>query len=164
MFFSTKDSVFRLYYDPVLWSGQTQITGDTIFLFTKNKQPERLYAFDRGLIVNKTKEGFYNQMSGKTINGYFKDGKIDYMRIKGTQAESIYYMQDEDSAYIGMNRATGDVIDLYFKKEEINKVLFVNEIKGNMYPMGQIPEAQRQLKTFIWLDAKRPKNKLELFE
>lgn len=164
MFFSTKDSVFRLYYDPVLWSGQTQITGDTIFLFTKNKQPERLYAFERGLIVNKTKEGFYNQMAGKTINGYFKEGKIDYMRVKGTQAESIYYMQDEDSAYIGMNRATGDVIDLYFKKEEINKVLFVNEIKGNMYPMKQIPEDQRQLKTFIWLDAKRPKNKLELFE
>ncbi len=48
----------------------------------KNKQPERLYVFESGMIVNKTKEGFFNQMSGKTINGYFVDGKIDYMRVK----------------------------------------------------------------------------------
>ena len=164
MFFSTKDSVIRLYYDPVIWSGHTQITGDTIYLFTKNKQPERLYVFENGMIVNKTKEGFYNQMAGKTINGYFVDGKIDYMRVKGSQSESIYYMQDEDSAYIGMNRATGDVIDLYFKNEDFNKVLFVNDIKGNMYPMKQIPEDQKQLKNFKWLDERSPKNKLELFE
>jgi lipopolysaccharide export system protein LptA len=164
LFLSSKDSVFRLYYDPVVWSGNSQITGDTIYLFTKNKQPERLYVFENGMVVNKTKEGFFNQMAGKTINGYFIDGKIDYMRVKGSQSESIYYLQDEDSAYIGMNRATGDVIDLYFKNEELNKVIYINDIKGMIYPMNQIPEDQRKLKDFEWLDARRPKNKLELFE
>ena len=164
LFFSAKDSVFRLYYNPVIWSGHSQITGDTIFLYTKNKKPERLYAFDRGMIVNKTAQGFYNQVTGKTINGYFVNGAIDYMRVRGSQAESIYYAQDEDSAYIGMNRATGDVIDLYFKKDELKKVLFVNDINGKMYPMKHIPDDQKFLKNFIWLDDKRPKNKLELFE
>ena len=164
LFFSAKDSVFRLYKQPVVWSGQTQITGDTIYLFTKNKQPERMYVFENGMVVNKTREGFYNQMAGKTMNGYFIGGKIDYMRVKGSQAESIYYMQDDDSAYIGMNRATGDVIDLYFKNEELKRVLFVNEVKGNMYPMRQIPGDQTELKNFKWLDQRRPKNKLELFE
>ncbi|MGN6533359.1 MAG: OstA-like protein [Ginsengibacter sp.] len=164
LFISSKDSVFRLYYDPVLWSGNTQIAGDTMFLYTENKQPKRLYVFESGLIVNRTKEGFFNQMSGKTINGYFVNGKIDYMRVKGTQAESIYYMQDDDSAYIGMNNASADVIDLYFKNEDLKKVLFVNQIAGKMYPMKQIPEDQKQVKNFRWLDAKRPKNKAELFE
>ena len=164
LFISSKDSVFRLYYNPVLWSGNTQIAGDTMFLYTENKQPKRLYVFESGLIVNRTKEGFFNQMAGKTINGYFVNGKIDYMRVKGTQAESIYYMQDDDSAYIGMNRATGDVIDLYFKNEELKKVLFVNQIQGKMYPMNQVPEDQKELKNFKWLEDKRPKNKAELFE
>jgi len=164
LFISSKDSVFRLYYNPVLWSGNTQIAGDTMFLYTESKQPKRLYVFESGLIINRTKEGFFNQMSGKTINGYFVNGKIDYMRVKGTQAESIYYMQDDDSAYIGMNRATGDVIDLYFKNEELKKVLFINQIQGKMYPMNQIPEDQKQLKNFKWLEDKRPKNKAELFE
>jgi hypothetical protein len=164
LFISSKDSVFRLYYNPVLWSGNTQIAGDTMFLYTENKQPKRLYVFESGLIVNRTKEGFFNQMSGKTINGYFVDGKIDYMRVRGTQSESIYYMQDDDSAYIGMNRATGDVIDLYFKNENLKKVLFVNNIQGTMYPMNQIPEDQKRLKVFKWFEDKRPKNKAELFE
>ena len=164
LFISSKDSVFRLYYSPVVWSGNTQISGDTIFLYTKNKQPSRMYVFQQGLIVNKTKEGFFNQMSGKTINGYFIDGKIDYMRVKGTQAESVYYMQGNDSSYLGMNRATGDVIDLYFKNGELNKVIFVNQVAGEMYPMKKIPEDQKKLKTFQWLDNKRPKNKAELFE
>ena len=164
MFISSKDSVFRLYYDPVVWSGRTQIAGDTIFLYTENKEPKRLYVFESGLIVNKTKEGFFNQMSGKTINGYFINGKIDYMRVKGSQSESIYYMQDEDSAYIGMNRATGDVIDMYFKDDDLIKVLFINQIQGKMYPMKEIPEDQKQLKSFKWLEERRPKNKAELFE
>jgi lipopolysaccharide export system protein LptA len=164
LFLSAKDSVFRLYYDPVIWSGHSQITGDTVFMYTKNKKPERLYVFERGMIINKTTQGFYNQVTGKTINGYFVNGVIDYMRVRGSQSESIYYAQDEDSAYVGMNRATGDVIDLYFKNEDLKKVLFVNDIKGKMYPMKQIPEDQKFLKNFIWLDERRPKNKLELFE
>jgi hypothetical protein len=164
MFISSKDSTFRLYYSPVVWSGNTQILGDTIFLYTKNKQPSRMYVFEQGLVVNKTKEGFFNQMSGKTINAYFIDGKIDYVRVKGTQSESIYYMQTEDSAYLGMNRASGDVIDIYFKNDELSKVVYVNQIDGTMYPMGKIPEEQKQLKTFQWLDNKRPKNRAELFE
>lgn len=164
LFFSAKDSVFRLFYDPVVWSGRSQITGDTIFLYTKNKKPGRLYVFEKGMIVNRTTQGFYNQISGKTINGYFVEGKIDYMRVKGSQAESIYYALDDDSAYIGMNRATGDVIDLYFKNEDLIKVLFVNDVKGKMYPMKEIPEEEKKLKNFIWLEDKRPKNRLELFE
>ncbi len=164
LFFSAKDSVFRLFYGPVVWSGRSQINGDTIFLYTKNEKPQRLYVFEKGLIVNKTTQGFYNQITGKTINGYFVDGKIDYMRVKGSQSESIYYAQDDDSAYIGMNRATGDVIDLYFKEDDLIKVLFVNDVKGKMYPMRKIPEEEKKLKNFIWLDDKRPKNRLELFE
>ncbi|MEP7079747.1 MAG: OstA-like protein [Ginsengibacter sp.] len=164
LFLFTKDSVFRLYKDPIVWNGQSQVTGDTIFLFTKNKKPARFFAFDNSMVVNRTHEGFYNQVSGKTTNGYFIDGEIDYARVKGSQAESIWYMQNEDSSYVGMNRAAGDVLDLYFKKQQLKKVLYINDVKGNLYPMKQIPADQIELKGFQWLESKRPKNKLELFE
>ena len=164
LFLSTRDSVFRLYKDPIVWNGQSQVTGDTIFLFTKDKQPSRFYAFDNSMTVNRTYEGFYNQVSGKTTNGYFVDGKIDYARVKGSQAESIWYMQNDDSSYVGMNRAAGDALDLYFKAQQLKKVLYINDVKGNLYPMKQIPADQKELKGFQWLDSKRPKNKLELFE
>lgn len=164
MFISSQDSVFRLYYSPVIWSGKTQVTGDTMLLFTKNKEAERLFVFEQAMVVNQTTEGFFNQMSGKTLNAYFKDNKFDYIRLKGSQAESVYYLQDDDSAYIGMNRATSDVIDMLFKNGELQKIMLINQVKGIMYPMNKIPEDQRQLKGFEWLDSRRPKNKAELFQ
>lgn len=164
MFYSEADSVFRLFYDPVIWNGTSQVTGDTIFLFTKNKKVERVYVFENGIMINKINTEFYNQVAGKTINGYFKNGDIDYMRVKGSPAESIYYVQDKDSNFTGMNRADGSVIDMYFIKQQLDKVKFVNDVHGKLYPIRQIPEDQKYLKKFNWLDKRRPKNKLELFE
>lgn len=164
LFYSAQDSAFRLFQNPIVWNGDSQVTGDTIYLYTKNKKPERFYVFEKGMVVNKSNKQFYNQISGKTINGYFINGAIDYVRVKGQKAESIYYVQDKDSAYVGMNRASGDVIDMYFLKSELNKVKFVNDVHGVMHPIRQIPDDQKFLNGFIWEDKKRPKNKLELFE
>jgi lipopolysaccharide export system protein LptA len=52
MFYSFKDSVFRLYDDPVVWSNENQITGDTILLFTKNKKADRMQAFKNSFIAS----------------------------------------------------------------------------------------------------------------
>lgn len=164
LFYSEQDSIFRLFRDPVIWSSKTQVTGDTIYLFTKNKKAERLYVFNSGMIINKTRSERYNQMAGKTINAYLKDGSINYVRVKGAPAESIYYKLDTDSSFVGMNKAVGDVIDLYFKNEELNRVTLVNNVKGKLYPMRQIPPDDNYLKNFNWQEKRRPKNKLELFE
>ena len=164
LFYSGADSVFRLYYDPIVWSGKNQLFGDTIFLYTKNKKAERIYVFENGIMINKINDEFYNQVAGKTINGYFKDGLIDYMRIKGSPAESIYYIQDKDSAFTGMNAADGSVIDMFFIKQQLDKVKFLNDVHGKLYPIRQIPQDKKYLKKFIWLNDRRPKNKLELFE
>ncbi len=162
--YSTVDSTFKLFGDPIVWSEQSQVTGDTIYMYTENQKAKRLYVFNNGMIINKSNEAMYNQIAGRTLNGYFVNGTIDYVRIKGSPAESIYYPQDDDSAYIGMNRSSGDVIDIYFVKKELNKVKFINNVDGVLYPLKQIPEDKKQLKGFKWLDKKRPKNKLELFE
>ena len=162
--YSTEDSTFKLFQEPVFWNDRTQVSGDTMYLFTENQKAKRLYVFNNGLVINQTKEGLFNQVGGRTINGYFKDGEIDYIRVKGTPAESIFYPQDDDSAYIGMNRSSGDVIDIYFIKKELNKVKFINDVNGTMYPLNQIPADTKFLKKFEWKDKRRPKNKLELFE
>ncbi|MEP6712093.1 MAG: hypothetical protein ABJA37_06750 [Ferruginibacter sp.] len=164
MYYSTEDSVFRLFQDPVFWNDKTQVSGDTMYLFTEIQKPKRLYVFNNGMVINKENDDVYNQITGRTINGYFKDGTIDYIRVKGSPAESVYYPQDDDSAYIGMNRSKGDVIDIYFIKKELNKIKFINNVDGTLYPLKQLPEDQKYLRGFKWMDNRRPKNKLELFE
>jgi len=164
LFYSSADSIFRLYKDPLVFSNKSQIAGDTINLYTKNKKAERIYVFNNGIIINEINTRMYNQIGGRTLNGYFKDGALDYMRVKGSPAESVFYPRDEDSAFTGMNRCKGDVIDIYFVDKAVNKVKVINDVDGTMYPMSKIPEDQKFLVKFIWLDSRRPKNKLELFE
>jgi lipopolysaccharide export system protein LptA len=164
LYYSTEDSVFRLFKDPVFWNDKTQVNGDTMYLFTENRKPKQLYVFNNSLVINKPEEGVYNQMGGRTLNAYFRDGAIDYIRVKGSPAESIFYPQDDDSAYVGMNRSSGDVIDIFFVTKELNKVKFVNNVNGTLYPLKDIPKETRYLKGFNWMDKRRPKNKLELFE
>ncbi len=162
--YSTEDSTFKLFGDPVFWNDKTQVNGDTMYLFTENQKAKRLFVFNTGIVINKTKEGLFNQIGGRTLNGYFKNGVIDYIRVKGTPAESIYYPQDDDSAYVGMNRSSGDLIDIYFINRELNKIKFVNDVNGTLYPLNQIPADMKFLKKFKWMEERRPKNKLELFE
>ena len=164
LFYSSEDSVFRMYQKPLLFNNKSQVAGDTIYLFTQNQKARRMYVFENGIIINKANDQMYNQLAGRTINGYFKDGAIDYMRIKGSPAESVFYPQDNDSAFIGMNRSKGDVIDVYFEDKAIHKVKFVNDVDGTLYPLRQRPEDQKYLKNFKWWDSRRPKNKYELFE
>ncbi len=164
MYYSSSDSMFRLYRDPLVFANKSQVSGDTIHLYTKNKKADRIYAFYNGIIINKLNEEMYNQIAGRTLDGYFKDGNIDYMRAKGQPAESIFYPQDDDSAFTGMNRSSGEAIDVYFRDKEVHRVKFINDVNGTFYPINQIPADQKNLQGFKWLDARRPKNKLELFE
>ena len=52
--YSTADSTFKLFGEPVVWNDKSQITGDTIYMYTQNQKPKRLYVFNNGMIINKT--------------------------------------------------------------------------------------------------------------
>lgn len=164
MFYSGVDSIFQLYKEPIAWSKGSQITGDTIFIYTKNKKPSRLYVYENGLMIQSVNEKneLFNQIKGRTINGYFIDGQLDFVKAKGT-AESIYYAQDNDSAFVGMNRTSADMIDMFFANKEPKKVKFTSSVKGTTYPIRQLPQDQKKLPGFQWHETKRPKTKLELF-
>ena len=59
LFYSFQDSVFRLYQNPIVWAKESQITGDTLLLFTKNKKADRLKAFENSFLVNQLEPGIY---------------------------------------------------------------------------------------------------------
>jgi lipopolysaccharide export system protein LptA len=162
-FYSFRDSTFRLYQDPVVWAKESQVTGDTLLLFTKNKQPQKFQVFEHSFLVNRMDPDVYNQVKATRMDGYFIDGNIDSVRARG-YAECIYYIQDSDSAYTGVNESKSDIMDIYFKKQELNKVVFRSQVTGTIWPIRQKSPSEMRLPGFIWLEEKRPKTKYELFE
>jgi len=162
MFYSFKDSVFRLYQEPIVWSKGSQITGDTILVFTKNKKADKMNVFEKSFLINEVEPGIYNQVKSTRMDGYFKDGAIDSVRAAGF-AECIYFIQDEDSAYTGINESKCDIMDIYFGEGTLQKVVFRSSVTGTIWPMKDKSPGEMRLEGFQWLDARRPKTKYELF-
>lgn len=162
LFYSVEDSAFRLFKNPVVWSRESQVSGDTIYLFTLDRKPKRMYAFENAIMVQKVGPDYYNQVKGRTLNAYFLNGDIDSVRVKGN-SESIYYAQDDSNRFVGVNRATSDVIDMYFANRQAQKVVFRSNLNGTSYPMRQMDPAEMRLRNFKWLDDRRPKTKYDLF-
>jgi len=163
LFYSFKDSVFRLYKDPVVWAQKSQITGDTIHLYTKNKKADKVEAFENSFLINRLEDDVYNQIKSSRMDGWFIDGNIDSVRAKAF-AECIYYIQDEDSAYTGINQSQCDIIDIYFENKELDKVVFRSAVTGTIWPIKQKSPNEMQLQGFRWLDERRPKTKYEMYE
>jgi hypothetical protein len=166
----------------VAWgSGNYQVTGDTMFVYTKNKKANRLYVFENAMAVNQVTGNLFNQLKGTTINVYFKEGEIDFIRARGN-SESIYYLKDEKNAYSGVNKAHADVTDMIFapkldssgkpavdsagksKGKELNRVILRSDAEGSMIPIKKVVFDDMRLRGFKWQQDRRPKSKQELFE
>lgn len=165
--YSQADSVIKMMYDPIVWSRNSQITGDTILLYmdTANELKE-IYVPNNALVVSQSgppKAGLYDQIQGKMLTGY-----LDSNRIKETwvrpDVETIYYSKDESDAYLGVNQATSEEMRVYFNSQQIDRVFFERDVKQKMTPMEQADLPGMKLSRFQWLDDKRPKSLTELFE
>jgi hypothetical protein len=163
LFYSFKDSTFQLFQKPVVWSNGNQITGDTIYLFTKNKQAKRIRVFENSFLVNQIQSGVYNQIKAVRMDGFFINGVIDSVRARG-YTESIYFLQDDDSAYSGINQTESDIMDVFFLQGDLSKVVLRSAVKGTLWPINQKKPSEMLLKSFQWLEERRPKTKYELFE
>lgn len=161
VYYSTKDSIFRFYRNPVLWANGTQLSGDTIHLYTKNQTADKIYLTQNSLIVKEVSTDLYDQIKGNFITGYFKNQNLDWMHVDGN-AESIYYVQDDDGSIISVNKTLSGVINMYFLDGQLHHVNFIKDPEGTMYPFGQRPIDQMQLSNFKWDIKRRPRSKYEL--
>jgi lipopolysaccharide export system protein LptA len=164
LFYSLQDSVFRLFRSPVVWAKENQITGDTIYLYTKNRKPERMFVFENAMAISKVDSTqYYNQVKSTTINALFEDGTINFMRAKGS-AENVYYGQDEQNRFIGVNKSNSDIIDVWFDdKSKPRRISFLRNFDATSYPMHQVSHEDIRIRGFRWLDSERPKNKFDIF-
>ena len=119
--------------------------------------------FKNSFIVNYVKPEIYNQVKSTRMDAYFKNGDIDSVRAKGN-AESVYFIMDEDSSFSGVNQSSAELMDVYFINKELQRVVYRSKVKGTLWPIQQKSPGEMRLKDFKWLDDRRPKTKYELFQ
>lgn len=164
LFFSGQDSVFRLFDNPILWAQENQISGDTIYLFLKNKKPERLYVFENALSISKVdSSNYFNQVRGNSINALFDStGQVHFLTARGS-AQNIYYAQDDQKRFVGVNKNSADLIEISFLEGKPKRVKFINNLEGGLLPMrGKTNHDELKLKSFNWQDKLRPKSKFDI--
>jgi hypothetical protein len=163
LFYSFEDSTFRMYYKPVMWSDNIQMSGDTIFLKIKDRKADKLSIYKAGFIISPSGNKYYDQIKGINIFGYFKENELDHMDVKGN-AESLYFGKDDAGKYIGNNKALATDITLYFKAKKIERIVFIQKPEAVFTPMKMLSAEQFKLKDFKWQIDRKPKSREELLD
>ena len=162
LFYTSADSTLRWYRNPIIWAQGSQQTGDTIYLQLRNKKINSVQIIRSAFAVNvDTDSAKFNQIKGKMITGFFKDGSLDRMYVDGN-AESVYFTKTEDGkTYDKMNQTVSSRIKITFAKNEIYKVVPIKDVEGATTPVADL-KSDVLLTGFIWKPELRPRSKRDI--
>ena len=162
---NSKTALTKLIGNPILWNGESQITGDIMHLIGDNttKKLDSLKVLNNTFIVSRDTLGTgYNQVKGLNLFGKFKEGKLhDVDVIKNT--EVVYYMRNDANELIGINKNVSSKINLILENNDIETITFFNKVDGDVYPEADLPENARKLKGLKWRGDERIKSKDDIF-
>lgn len=162
MAYSSVDSIFHFYGNPIMWSDTSQFVADTLDMQLSKNQIDNIFMRDNALILNSPDELFFNQIKGKDIRVEFRAGEIHKMYVEGN-AETVYYARDESDAYIGVNKTLCSEMILSFGNNQVERIKFITSPQSNLKPMQQADHESLKLKGFSWEQKIRPKSFNDLF-
>ena len=162
---SAKIGLTKLIGNPILWNGDSQITGDIMHLIgdKKTQKIDSLKVLNNTFIVSKDTLGTgFNQVKGQNLFGKFLDGKLhDVDIIKN--AEVVYYMRNDAQELIGINKNVSSKINIIFDNKEIEDITFFKQVDGTIFPENELPEPDRKLRGMVWRGDERIKSKDDIF-
>lgn len=157
----------KMFKNPVIWSDQNQITGDTIHLLSnvETKKLDSLKVLNNSFIVTKdsiSKKDF-NQIKGRNMFGKFERNKLRLLLVKGN-AESVYFNRNEKTKVLEtITKELSSNIEFTLEKGQIETIMYLKNTKGDTYPPSELPDDVRELKGFIWREKEQPKKMEDIF-
>ncbi len=163
MAYIVEDSTITMYYNPVVWAEGNQLTADTIRFTILDSVNMKMELCRSAYIVSSVFDSTeFNQIKGLNIIGNIRDNKLTQVDVIGN-AESLYYIQEEDSSLIGINSAMTSEMRIVFDNNAIKSIIFYNAPDGKLYPDKDLNDKDRLLKDFRWLNAYRPFSRSDIF-
>lgn len=157
-----RDSLLTLFGMPICWNEDNQMSADQIDIYFKNETVDYMHGVGNALAVKR--EGFseFNQLAGKEMLAYVKDGDVYLVDVKGN-AETIFYPREDDGSYVGVNRTQSSFVKMYMQNRQIDHVVFTTATTGVMIPIDQALPEETKLSGFFWAEAERPLRPADIF-
>lgn len=160
--FSSKDSCLTMYHDPILWNDKQQLVGEKILIYMNDSTVDWAHIINQALSVEELDSTMYNQVSGKEMKAYFRDGQMHKTEVEGS-VRVVYYPMDSDSTLIGMNVSETSKLEVYLQDQKIERMVMSPQSSGTLYPLPQIPKGKDKLENFVWFDYIRPLDRNDIF-
>jgi len=151
------DSVGMMYHNPVLWNKNNQLFGDTIRYTILDSISSQFELLRNAFMIEEVyDEVEFNQTKGKNIVGYIVDKELVQVDVINN-VELIYYVMDDDTLLIGINRMETNEMKIFLKENQIEELRFYDYPDGKFWADTELPMNDRLLKDFRWLVQYRPK-------
>lgn len=157
-----KDSLLTLFGLPICWNENNQISADQIDIYIKNETVDYMHGTDNALAIKREGIDEFNQMAGKEMFAYVRDGDVYQVDVKGN-AETVFYPRESDGSYIGVNRTQSSFVRLYLTDRKIDHVVFTTATTGVMIPLNQALPGEKTLSGFFWAIDERPLKPSDIF-
>lgn len=159
------DSTIRMFYDPVIWTENNQLSADTVIIQISNSVIDKMYLHKASYVVSSddTTDNRHNQVKGINMTAYFTKGELQKIHVTGN-SETIYFMRDGSDRKLGVNKAIATNLDIYITDNKISSITFLEDPVATLYPDKDLSPKELFLKNFRWLEKFRPKTKTDIFK
>lgn len=158
--FNETDGIMHMYTNPILWSGEKQVTGDKVeaYFNTKTENIDSLKVIGNAFAISKVDslnlKDEFNQVKGKFMTVYYENNDIKEARVVGN-AQSIVYVDDVDQETkkperIGITLSTCGIIGALFEQRGLQIISCSIGANSDTYPMSKIEPDKRKFADFNW--------------
>lgn len=166
---SKVDSLTKLFGSPILWTENTQMTGDYMEVLQDSSSIKLAKVQGKALSISEVElDLYYNQVSGRDMTGYFRENKLSIVQVVGN-AKTIYFVEEEkenDSTKIierqGMSRLVSGELKVFLDSGEVRRVTYYDEPDGVYYDLSKAPQKEMRSENFNWQPMRKPKSPNDL--
>lgn len=162
LIYNAQDSLATFIGNPVMWNGQYQITGDSIFVYMADAGINRALVHDNAFLVQQKDSLHYDQISGKELICYFDSSRIQRMDMSGN-VRIVYFPEESDRTLIGLNQVIGNYLSVWFKEQKMDHLCVWPDPVGSLTPMAMLTPELLYLDHFRWMYYLRPLESKDVF-
>lgn len=129
---------------PVIWNEETQLSGDSVYVFIKDNRLARINLNSNATIISEHKEKMfrYDQISGKAVKIFFENGEIKLTDVYGNVL-SIYYVYDEREPN-GLLKSSSESAKIFFINGSIEDVRLYGKPATEYHPENLIEGKEKE--------------------